>query len=69
MTSTALMYVIQKSIKSTKKDNSVCPILMIKGKNTLQESWLWANQQLVKRAQNKNIESKRFSKKQNVSLD
>ena len=32
MTSTALMYAIQKSIKSTKKDNSVCPILMITGK-------------------------------------
>ena len=69
MTSTALKYVTQNLIKSTKKDNSVRPILLITGKNTLQESWLWANQKLVKKAQNKNIESKRFSRKQHVSLD
>ena len=69
MTSTALKYVTQNLIKSTKKDNSVRPILLITGKNTLQESWLWANQKPVKKAQNKNIESKRFSRKQNVSLD
>ena len=69
MTSTALMYVTQNLIKSTKKDNSVRPILLITGKNTLQESWLWANQKLVKKSQNINIESKRFSRKQNVSLD
>ena len=69
MTSTALMYVTQNLIKSTKKDNSVRPILLITGKNTLQESWLWANQKLVKKTQNINIESKRFSRKQNVSLD
>ena len=69
MTSTALMYVTQNLIKSTKQDNSVRPILLITGKNTLQESWLWANQKLVKKTQNINIESKRFSRKQNVSLD
>ena len=69
MTSTALMYVTQNLIKSTKKDNSVRPILLITGKNTLQESWLWANQKLVKKTRNINIESKRFSRKQNVSLD
>ena len=44
--------------------------------NTFQESWLWANQQLVKKtnnklleAQNLNIDSRRFSREQNVSPD
>ena len=43
--------------------------------NTFQKSWLWANQQLIKKnnklleTQNFNIEGKTFSRKQNVSPD
>ena len=50
------------------------PIWLQKNNITFQESWLWANQQLIKKnkllkAQNLNIDSKRFFKNQNVALD
>ena len=45
-----------------------------KNNNTFQEGWLWANQQLTKtisysKHDNLNIDTKRFSRKQNVSPD
>ena len=49
------------------------PIGLQENNNTLQESWLWANQPLAKKqklleAQNFNIGNKRFPRKKNVFL-
>ena len=49
------------------------PIKLDKNNNTFRESWSLANQQLVKKnnkflgAQNLNLDSKHFSRKQNIS--
>ena len=53
--------------------DKVDPIGLQENNNIVQESWLWANQQLVKKtisySQNSKIDSKRFSRMQNVSPD
>ena len=53
--------------------DKVDPIGLQENNNIVQESWLWANQQVVKKtirySQNSKIDSKRFSRIQNVSPD